>query len=126
PRGTTGTCRYARRTIGGAPETPSAARIRRCRNNNPIDENVHYVILEGRFPGHVVLPRGFAGVLLLAGRADHVPLPTPGIFDRALLSLVVDIDDAKAYDVAVGPFKVVEERPQEVSPHVGTLGTCIL
>src|SRR5439155_9500722 len=42
---------------------------------------------------------------------DHLLVPTEGILGHAPLRLVVDVDEAKALLVAVGPFEVVEQRP---------------
>src|SRR5690625_4240808 len=63
---------------------------------------------------------------IVAARADHVPVPTPGVFDRAFLSLVVDIDNAEPLAVSVGPFEVVQERPQEVPAHICPLAPGVL
>jgi hypothetical protein len=40
----------------------------------------------------------------------------------ALLRLEVDMDDAEALLVAVSPFKVIQQAPDEITPHRSALG----
>jgi len=47
--------------------------------------------------------------------ASQFPIPAATVFDRALLGLKVDVDDAKALGITVRPFEVVEQRPYEVA-----------
>src|SRR5580765_557610 len=48
-------------------------------------------------------------------RRDDVAVPLARILDRARLRLVVDVDQAEAVLVALGPLEVVEDRPVEVA-----------
>ena len=49
-----------------------------------------------------------------AVRGDDVAVPGGGVLERALLGRVVDVDQAEAVLVALGPLEVVEDRPVEV------------
>ena len=42
-------------------------------------------------------------------------VPVSTIFHYASLCWVVDIDDAKTFGIAKGPFKVVHERPDKIA-----------
>src|SRR5689334_21825096 len=46
---------------------------------------------------------------------DDVRVPVPAPLHRAPLRLVVDVHEAEALVVAIGPLEVVEQRPGEVS-----------
>src|ERR1700724_2151347 len=48
-------------------------------------------------------------------------VPKTALLQNAGLGLIVGIVDAKAFGVARGPFKVVEQRPHEVTAHIDTL-----
>src|SRR3954447_4004067 len=54
-------------------------------------------------------------------RADDVRVPVSGALDRALLCAVVDVDQAEALVVAVGPLEVVQQGPGEVAGQRGAL-----
>src|SRR5688572_1695011 len=47
--------------------------------------------------------------------ADDFTVPVIGILRRALLRLVVDVDETEAILVALAPLEVVEDRPVEVA-----------
>ena len=54
--------------------------------------------------------------MLAVGR-DHLLVPVERVLRDALLGLVVDVDQAEALLVAVGPLEVVEQRPGVVAGH---------
>src|SRR6516164_5411270 len=64
-------------------------------------------------------PRGvpFAGELQYCVLRDRVLVPLGAELWRALLRLEVHIVDAEALRVAIGPFEVVEQAPEEVALH---------
>ena len=49
-------------------------------------------------------------------------VPAAGIFDGALLVLEIDVGEAEALAVALGPLEVVEQAPGVVAADVGALG----
>ena len=51
---------------------------------------------------------------------DHLPVPLRAVLQHALLRAVVDVHDAEALRVPLGPFEIVHERPDEVPPQVHT------
>src|SRR5690554_1624744 len=57
--------------------------------------------------------------------ADGLAVPVGRVLPTALGRLVIDVDNAKALVVALGPLEVVHQRPGEVAPHVSTFGDCL-
>ena len=59
---------------------------------------------------------------------DNLFIEISGILWDALLGGIVDIDDAEALPVALGPFKVIQEGPLEIPAQVNTVcrGAAIL
>ncbi len=54
--------------------------------------------------------------------ADHLEVPLRAVLRHALLRRVVDVDQAEALVVPVGPLVVVQEAPDQVSAQVDALG----
>src|SRR5690606_14671284 len=54
-----------------------------------------------------------------AAGGDRVAVPVRAVLPGALTGGVVDVDEAEALGVAVGPFEVVQQRPREVPADVG-------
>src|SRR5476649_2041055 len=48
---------------------------------------------------------------------DHFLVERGAELGRALLRRVVDMDQAEARGVAVGPFEIVQQAPQEIAAH---------
>ena len=46
---------------------------------------------------------------------DHLLVPLGAVFQVALLGFVIHPDNAEALGIAVGPFEVVEQGPDEIS-----------
>src|SRR5258707_2835251 len=47
--------------------------------------------------------------------ADEAGVPVGAFFENAALGWIVNVDNAKAFAIAVGPLEVVHERPGEVA-----------
>src|SRR6266851_3085704 len=47
--------------------------------------------------------------------ADEARVPPGAFFEDAALSRVVDVDNAEAFAIAVGPLEVIHERPGKVA-----------
>src|SRR5690606_13572755 len=56
--------------------------------------------------------------LLLAARADDLLQPTEGALGGAILRARIDSNEPELLREARGPFPVVEQGPDEVSPHI--------
>src|SRR3712207_7327367 len=57
----------------------------------------------------------FPYTTLFRSRSNHLPVPVPAFFDRALLAWVVNIGNPKALGVAIRPLKVVHQRPGKIA-----------
>src|SRR5215471_5850586 len=51
--------------------------------------------------------------------ADEFSIPATAVFDDTPLRWIVDVDNAKALAKAPRPFKVVQQRPQEIALDLG-------
>src|SRR6266511_1400099 len=54
-------------------------------------------------------------------RGDHAPVPGRAVFGNARLRGIVDIDNAEALAVSVGPLEVIHQRPEEVAAYWGAI-----
>src|SRR3954454_5175443 len=64
------------------------------------------------------------GTLELTVSADPVGVPPAARLHRAGLGGVVDVHDAEALPVAMGPLEVVQQGPDEVPPQRHSRGEC--
>ena len=104
----------ARRARGRGAELP--ARADRARAPQHRDRRAPAAAdrrAAGRGPGRVSV---LAERVRLGG--DEVGVPVEGPLRRALLGLVVDVDQAEALGVALGPLEVVHQRPRVVAADV--------